>query len=385
MTDSSIHDATLVGSPIMSYGEAPIKSRITKLLVILAGSFVVVLLALGVWFWFFSSIPLPADISAMAVVPAHVQLPDQVPDVWKQAADINSPLPTVMGFVTDKQGGKPIPFAIQVFSLSELMQDGKLTAWRIVSEGDLKPQTWKSPQQLFGVPSSNKPVWISIKPKELLGLQSGQADLPDEMAGPLENGLRPEGSGPEWVWKVSGQNILTGQAPSTTNSFISLSPFNSAILANFSQANGLTLHLPDSGWVNWSFQADTVNFVIQPETPVDPSTVLGLATSHDIFDKRSALLEDQTAIQILMPPTSLPTATDWLPDGKFAMIFNKISTNLVSPASKSVNGLTCPGKTLAFFDAQSLKNICSWINVCFASPERLLVAEQAGNVNFCFD
>ncbi|MDD5726852.1 MAG: hypothetical protein PHC53_05660, partial [Patescibacteria group bacterium] len=313
MTDSSIHDATLVGSPIMSYGEAPINRRITKLLVVLAGSFVVVLLALGVWFWAFSSIPLPADISVMAVVPAHIQLPSQAPDVWKQAAEINSPLPTVMGFVTDKQSGKPTPFAIQVFSFSDLMQGGKLATWKIISEKDIQPLTNKSPLQLFGFPSFNKSVWLSIKPKELLGLQAGSADLPDEMNGPLENG----------VWKISGSTVSINQAPSTTDSFVPLSPFSSSILANFSQANGLAMHLPDSGWVNWSFQADTINFVIQPETPIDPKTVLDLATSHDLFDKRGALLEDQTAIQILMPPTSLPTATDWLPNGKFAMSFDK--------------------------------------------------------------
>ena len=144
----------------MSYGEAPINRRITKLLVVLAGSFVVVLLALGVWFWFFSPIPLPADISVMAVVPAHIQLPSQAPDVWKQTADINSPLPTIMGFVADKQGGKPMPFAIQVFSLSELVQDGKVAVWKIVSEKDLQPQISKSPIQLFGFPSPNKPVWL---------------------------------------------------------------------------------------------------------------------------------------------------------------------------------------------------------------------------------
>ncbi len=374
MTDSSIHDATLVGSPIMSYGEAPINRRITKLLVILAGSFVVVLLALGVWFWFFSPIPLPADISVMAVVPAHVQLPGQAPDVWKQTADINSPLPTIMGFVADKQGGKPMPFAVQVFSLSELVQDGKVAVWKIASEKDLQPQISKSLIQLFGFPSFNKPVWLSIKPKVLLGLQAGPVDLPDEIAGPLENG----------VWKTSGKTMPTNQAPSTTNNFIPLSPFNSSILANFSQANDLALHLPDSGWVNWSFQADAVNFVIQPETPVNPDTVLGLATGHDLFDKQNGLLEDQTSVQILMPPTSLPTATDWLTDGKFAMSFNKTPSNSVSFISKSVNGLTCPGKALAFFDAQSLKNICSWVGVCFVSPEHLLIAEQAGNVNFCF-
>jgi len=119
----------------MSYGEAPVNKRLPKLLALLAGSFAVGLVILGLWFWFFTSIPLPDEAIVLAVVPSSVELPSQAPEEWKKTAAVNSPLPTVVGFAGLKS--KVGPFAVKVFSLNDLFESDSISVWKLGSDQKL--------------------------------------------------------------------------------------------------------------------------------------------------------------------------------------------------------------------------------------------------------
>jgi hypothetical protein len=370
VTDSNIHDTGFTGSPIMSYGEAPVKRRITKLLAVLAGSFVVCVVLLSAWFWFLTSLPLPDNMVAMAVVPAGVILPDNAPDVWKQTVEANRPLPSVLGFARSKAADdKVVPFAVKAFSLADIVQD--ISAWKLSAEAELSVSSRQSPWKVFGTPW-RRLVWLTIWPKKLLNSQSDS--LPEVLSGAYSKNI--------WHVNVNGGDLsLLGSV--TSSNAMPLTPALSQNLANFTAANGFQIKFPEKGSLGWEAKAGQLDLIVQPEPPIDDLTYLGLAQGYDLFDKRNSLLQDQTAFQILAPLTGLSATSSIFQTKQFTFHFPL--SMAFDTKNNSVRSLACPGQPVALFDNASSKNICSWIDICFFIPRQMIITRQNNGVNFCVE
>ncbi len=371
MTDSSIHDAGLAGSPIMSYGEAPVKRRITKLLAVLAGSFVAFLIIFCLGFWFLTSMPIPDGLVAMVVMPSSTKLPAEAPEIWKTALEANHPLPTVAGYAKDKSG-KTIPFAIRVFLVSDLADHS--SAWKLLSASELISTSSKRPASLLGSPFPSS-IQLTIWPRKLLNSVSGLGfDLPDVMTGPVVGN----------VWRVKG---LKDEMPSlssvTSSSAMALNPTFSRLLSNYLTANGKVIKVPENGLVNWKSDSNGVNLFVQPEEPIENSFYLDLAEGYDLFDYKSLLLEDETSYQMLNPPANLSTTSSIFQQTQF--VYQLPAKPVIEDANKTVRSLACSGEPLAILDRQSLKNICSWVDICYFSPRQMIVARQSNQINFCVE
>lgn len=368
MTDSMFRETGFAGSPILSFGEAPVKRRVTKLLAVLAGSFVACLFLLSGVFWFISSTVLPAEMTVLAIVPAGMSLPEKTPGVWRTAQSANRPLPTALGFAKTSSG-KTEPFALRVFSLVDLFQ-GDFSLWKLESGEGLATQSGLSPWQVFGTPFGAD-LRLSLWPKRLIGSRSDE--LPEVLTGVYT----------KHIWKIKNTDgSLALLQPVTSTSAIALDPSLSHLLTNFAASNGFQIQFPSAGKLGWDAERDNLGLTVTPETArgmINP----GLLQGYDIFDKKSALLQDDTSFQILNPPESL-SATSTL-NGLGQFIFNIPVLETFGEANQSVRSLACPGEPVAFFNDVSLKNICSWIDICHEVPKQLLVTKEGDDVNFCLE
>lgn len=355
----------------MSYGEAPVKRRMTKLLAVLAGSFAIFLVIFCFGFWLFTSMPVPDDAVAMAVLPSSISLPPEAPGVWEIAQEANHPLPTVVGYAKDKTG-KTVPFAIRVFLVSDFAN--QWSAWKLLSTSELTVSSSRRPSSLIGSPLSSA-IRLTIWPKEMLSSVSGLGfDLPDVMTGPVVNN----------AWQVKG---LKGDVPGlrsvTSSSAMALNPAFSHLLTNYLTANGKVIKVPEKGLVNWKNESNGVNLFIQPEEPVLNSIYLDLAEGYDLFDYKNSLLEDETSYQILNPPASLSATSSIFQQNLFA--YRLPAKPIIEDGNNSARSLACSGEPLAIFDYQSLKNMCSWTDICYFVPKQMIVARQSNQTNFCVE
>jgi len=375
VSDPVIHDAHFVGSPLISYGEAPSKKRIPKLLAFLAGSFVFALLVIFTWFWGFTSLEVPFDPMVIAIVPASFTLPPEAPEIWRNTAENNYPLPTVMGYTASGADNKPVPFALRVFSLADIFQDEPWSIWRLVSTNGNLGQTQRStPMRFFGSPMTifRKQAWLSLNPSLFLGTSQDKIILPSRMEGLFD--------GSTWEVDMSVVDAPEQVLPASPN-LITLSGQGSSLVANYSLTNGIVWQLPEAGWLVWKHQTSTLEMEIYPSTFFASSTIQKLEPSEKILSRYGLLLSDGTDYQEFQP--LVPSSTTQVSESVQVLEF-QIPQNLVGIYSeRSVSPPTCPGKTIAIYDAASLKNICSWLDTCFIRPASLVVSQQGEKTFIC--
>lgn len=376
MSDPVYHDAQFAGSPLISYGEAPAKKRIPKLLAFLAGSFVLVLLGVFTWFWVFTSVEVPAEPMLMAIVPAGFVLPPETPELWRNTAENNDPLPTILGFVENRIDGKAIPFAVRVISVSDLFRDGPHPVWSLISaKGNLGRISKLTPMKIFGNPfkSTGKQAWLSLDPSMVIGTDQEKLALPSRMEG-LFDGK---------IWEVNMPIVDTSeQVPTSSLNLVTISGRSNGLLANYSLTNGIIWQLPEASWLAWRHQTSTLDMIIYP-SPFLPSssTIMEMASSDELLSRQSLLLADETDYFEFQPPS--PSTSTQGTESQQIINFH-IPQNLIwSAVDETVSPSTCPGKTVAVYDALSLKNICSWIDICFIKPTSLVVSQQGGKTFFC--
>ena len=371
------HDAQFAGSPLISYGEAPAKKRITKLLAFLAGSFVLAFLGGFTWFWGLTSVEVPADPMLMAIVPASFILPPEAPEVWRNTAENNYPIPTIVGFAASSVDGKATPFAVRVFSISDLFQDKPWSVWCLVSnQEDLGPTSEFSPMEIFGNPLriSKKQAWLSLNPALIIGTNQENLTLPSRMEG-LFDGK---------VWVVNSLIIDSpDQTPPSSPNLVTLSGPSNGLLANYSLTNGIVWQLPEAGWLAWEHQTSTLDMIIYPTSSLSSTSIATDTILNDkLLARQSLLLSDDTDYLEFQPPM-LSTSTQRLESTQILKFQIPQNLLVISSASEDVSSLTCPGKTVAVYDAASLKNICSWLDICFIKPISLVVSQQGEKTFFC--
>lgn len=379
MSDSNIHDSGFAGSPIVSYGQASDKNRLPKLLALIAGSFAVVFALFCIWFWFFTSIPIPTNVVALAFVPALVKLPAGAPEVWRSAQVKNSPLPTVLGYVqsdddVSQEIKYPIPFAISAFSVADLFRQWEAGAWRLqmtgVDDGSIAVER-QSPWRLMGFPSKSRGVWLKVWPRRLLITTDDQVDIPEVLEGYYRDG----------IWKVNSTEYGV-RSTSQEGNLVYMTNVGSDYLANFTSANGLQIRMPSSSLVSWNVDAEGLDLSIRPSDPSSKRVMLGLTQNDNLLNINRQLLSDQTVYDELFRLDDTNLVVSSTADAYRYVLSSGYEFSLL-PSDVGASKKLCPGNVLASFDRTSIRNLCSWIGICFDYPQDLIVSQQEKDWNFC--
>jgi hypothetical protein len=313
----------------------------------------------------------------IAIVPASFTLPPEAPEIWRNTAENNYPLPTVMGYAASGADNKPVPFALRVFSLADLFQDKPWSIWRLVStNGNLGPTLRSTPMRFFGSPLTifRKQAWLSLNPALLMGTSQDKIILPSRMEGLFDGS----------TWEVDMPTVdAPDQIPPASPNLITLSGQGNGLVANYSLTNGIIWQLPEAGWLVWSHQTSTLNIDIYPASLsfIASSTVRKLEPSEKLLSRYGLLLSDGTDYQEFQPRAS--SSTTQVLDSAQALEY-QLPQNLLGIYSEgSASPPNCPGKTIAIYDAASLKNICSWLDTCFIKPASLVVSQQGKKTFIC--
>lgn len=365
MNEPLIRDSAFLGSPIMSYGQFSARNKWLKLIALATGSFGLLILGAGIWFWFFSSLPLPADSAVMAIIPPGYKMPNSVPAVWRVAAEHNRPLPAVVGLMASgRSDGQLEPFAVRVLDIADRSSNG-WSVWRILSEDMPSAFELKTPFQVFGSPWPNKSsgFWLSISPSKVFGLGE-EVGLPQVLQGYVQPG----------IWRVdSPVEESLDQEPGWDTNYLGLSSENDIYLANFTAFYG-EQGFGSPAWVHWEHD-DGLTLAYKSKEGSETGLVGRTLTVG------SLLLPDDYLVHVLELSDSSVYTTRTQSD--------LIKLNVADIAGFYLGSvptdLNCPGRKLVAFDEQSLKNICSWTDICFIKLKSLVINKQEQNINFCFD
>ena len=392
MSDIVIHTNQLSGSPIISYGDTGIRSSKTKLLAVLAGGFVLLIIGLLAWFWFGTHIPLPNNAILSAIVPAGTKLPERAPGLWKTVSADNDPLPVLVGYAKGDDASL-VPFAIRfpsVFS-RKFYSTGN---WELVADVQLKNDVSGSPYSVFSWPWSalrQKQVWLALYPQIMFGEPGLEVSgLPERIQGYMTDHA--------WITDlVAGDAVNSNQDAKNVSSMTSQIPLlneNQTVLHNFFASQGLSVKLPEKNMLTWEKINSENQIKIDLNEPVTTDTLSGLAQAVGLFDKSDYLLPDDVMMQGKRPALKVFSSSTkpFIANGTFVFptstpeIFfpYHINSDSETSANLPVDQSACPGSKIAYFNASSLQNICTWLNFCLITPGSLQINDNHGTVTFCY-
>lgn len=368
--ETVIHDNVLRGSPIMSFGEPPRRYRALKLLALLAGSFLVLALSLAFVAWVTMKLPLPESPLVAAVVRSSVTMPGNIPQVWREARDMNDPMPTLLGYARNPETGEPVPFAVTFPSLFDgaTYSSGR---WNLLTDQDLKAAEYlpmsKIYGKLLGFPTSHD-VWLTVYAKNLLDSEGALSGLPQIIQGEVKDRI--------WHTDLSSEGLSGLDSLQLGQNAIPLTAENSLIAGSAAVLQGITLNLPETGVLNWVNTATGTR--LEPKSMNSQNTTgeSDLAVANGLFGYRQKFLEDQTPYYMLTFPDSSTRTFSGVD------VPNTVSRPVISPSSAS--SLACPGQLLALFDTTSVSNICSWLGVCWEKPKTVIFTHINNRVDICF-
>lgn len=392
MSDIVIHTNQLSGSPILSYGDTGIRSSKTKLLAVLAGGFVLLVIGLFTWFWFCTHIPLPNNTILSAVIPAGTKLPERAPEIWKTVLADNDPLPALVGYAKADDASL-VPFAVRFPSLfsRKFYSTGN---WELAADVQLKNNVSGSPFSVFSWPWSalkQKQIWLALYPQIMFGEPGLEVSgLPERIQGYMTNHA--------WITDlVVGDAVNSNQDAKNVGGMTSQIPLlteNQMILHNFFASQGLSVRLPEKNMLTWEKINSENQLKIDLNGPVTTDTLSGLAQAVGLFDESDYLLPDSVMMQGKRPALKVFSSSTkpFITNGTF--IFPTSTSEVVFPyhinsdsetsAIPSIDQSSCPGSKIAYFNASSLQNICTWLNFCFIKPGSLQINDNQGLVTFCY-
>gem|GEM_PF-3510445 len=401
MSEVIIHNNQLSGSPIISYGDTGIRSSKTKLLAVLAGGFALLVSGLFAWLWLGTSLPLPQDMVLSAIIPAGTKLPMQAPEIWKNSLAYNQPLPTLVGYAK-ADDGTLVPFAVNFPSLisTNLYATGQ---WQLVSDAPLKIDVKISPYRVYGWPWTalkQNYSWLAMYPINIFGTPGlDVSGLPAKIQGRLENHV--------WSTDLTVGDVTAGEQPEKSvtdmTNQVPLLTESQAILHNYFAAQGQNIRFPDKADLGWNTKNGVNQLKIDIIGSVTTDTLSGLAQAAGLYDQSDYLLPDSIMMQSQRPPLKVfssstkpiinngmfifPTSTPEVVfpyhiDSSFGQ--SPASANVALNATNVQDESSCPGRKIAFFNASSLKNICTWLDFCLMQPDVLQINDNGGKVTFCY-
>lgn len=370
--DPFIRDAAFKGSPILSYGTANRGSIWPKFLALGAGFFVLLLMILGSWFWFFTSIPVPDNTIVELILPAGKKNSSSSPLSWKQVHELNKPMPTVAGLAKRGETGEFVEYAIRLAPARAII--GQSNLWQLESEDDVSIAEYKSPFEVFGWPweSVYRRAILTVNLRKMFSYEGMELEvLPEIVSGELvEN---------KWRTYLPITDLRKSLVLDETNSGgVSLKEEDSLVLNNFLRYFGFYRRSDESDVLKWEFSPSSVK--LDFEGAGDLQRVLEGEGANDV-ELREFVMDDETVASRLYLKQSSTTASATGTDGVIEFLANR---DVIDDQNvKSVSELTCSGDIMAVFDKQSLINFCSWFDICYFEYDTLVIMNEHGFLTVC--
>lgn len=376
--DPFIRDAAFRGSPILSYGRANRGSAWPKFLALGAGIFVLLAVTVLSWFWFLTNIPMPKDTVVFAILPGDIVLNTKAPLVWKQTQVLNRPIPTIVGLagVDAKGSGQETSgYAIRLSPATAII--GKTRLWHLVSNEELIVEKYFSPFEVFGWP------WEMFKGE--MRLDVAVSDLfsdGDLKFDNLPNYISGTIIGNKWKTDLPvnhQDNVIPLTSFGNISGFAPIEAGALDVLRNFLQINGAWIHFSDPGVLTWVFDQSTVT--INTEGLDKSGVLMGSVVSEELSTYQPFTLPDgEVVYRQYINTAGTSTASVMATTSEMGLMIDRqnsgISTNFVS-------NLTCDGEMLAGFDAQSIQNFCSWVDICYFDFKNIVFLNEAGYLTAC--
>ncbi|MBD3281135.1 hypothetical protein GF391_00110 [Candidatus Uhrbacteria bacterium] len=366
--DPFIRDAAFKGSPILSYGTANRGSAWPKFLALGAGFFVLAAGILGSWFWFFTSIPIPKQSIIELDLPAGSEMGATSPLIWKQMIELNKPMPTLAGLVKSGNSSEFKEYAIRLSPARAIV--GRSSLWQVESQADIAIMEYKSPFEVFGWPWElvNRRANLSVKLREMFSYQGNDIqELPEILSGEIIGNR----------WKTNLPLKIEGNSLPLDNfssGGVVFSNNDSDFLANFLQYFGSYSKGDDASLLEWEFAPASLK--LDYEGAGDLGAVIEEGDSG--VSVQEFVMEDGTAAKRLYLAST--TATGSSSEAIEIPSYRYIET---AAKQKSVSDLTCDGDALAVFDRQSLRNFCSWFDICYFDFDTVKILNDDDFLTVC--
>ncbi len=365
-----IHDSAFRGSPILSYGRAPSGTVWPKILAILAGILVVLGIFGGIWFWFFSQIPIPDNSAVQIILPANKSLTAKAPLEWKQIQELNKPMPTIAGMVNNADTGEFEAFAIRLSPIGAIFTGDKI--WQNISKAHDLKMDYKTPYMIFGWPWEliNQEIWLDLDIKQVFSFRNIILDdLPGKVSGQVIDN----------EWKT---DLLIFEDFKTLDSlliidnltnFTAISLIGEPILLNYYSYNGLNIdYSGEYSVLTWKFMNGGAD-----------SQLLGAKNSLNLNSSSTIQMASSTIKEFVLPDGDIVGRLYSPNVDTDAEQSQSIITDGLVTADNFVSDMTCSGIVLAKLDSTSLVNFCSWIDICFVNLNQLLFVNRDGYLVVC--
>lgn len=364
--DPFIRDAVFKGSPILSYGTANQGSVWPKFLALGAGFFVLIFLILGSWFWFFTRIPQPDRNVITLVVPTNVDLPANTPLEWKRVKELNQPLPTIAGIVKMDSASGYESYAIRLSPITALV--GKTTLWHLESNQDLEWKNFKTPYELFGWPWNllNIKTKLIIRPRSVFADYDNNQRLPETIEGLIKKN--------RWETDLLITEYELISKYRERSDFVNFNSLDKGILGNFFQYNGKWIKSSDKTILTWRFLLNELRIDYRGS---EVGQFVGDLLEEEKMSVQEYVLEDGYSAKRLF----LHTGTSTMNYTSTSLSIANTKQNQITQIN--VNELTCPGEIIAVFGKDSLRNICSWIDICYFDYKILIVTKHEERLTVC--
>ncbi|MDF1497117.1 MAG: hypothetical protein P1P90_03575 [Patescibacteria group bacterium] len=385
--DPFIRDAAFRGSPILSYGTANRGSAWPKFLALAAGIFVLLFVFIFSWFWFFTKIPVPKNTLVFTILPAETSLNTNAPLVWKQAQALNNPFPTVAGLAKSSESNKNhqdgnLGYAIRLSPATAII--GKTKLWDLSSEQILEIDAYKSPFDVFGWPWEmfNGQMKLDINVRGLFSY--GELSL-DELPSKIDGIV----IGNKWKTTLPIQKSVSEPTKKLVEAsgFLQLEDGDSQFLMNFLRYHQSWAQFTEPGMLTW--RHDPLLVALDYEADNKQKRYLGsLEDKESTISKKFELPDGYIAERLYVNPgLTIATGSNASSTG---LNIPETQQGLIS-VSNFVSGLTgyevdsnkCDGEVIAGFNQQSIKNFCSWIDICYFDFDNIILINEGGYLTAC--
>lgn len=299
--DTVIRDSTIPsGSVILAYGAPAPRSRLPKILALLAGIFGTVLLLVCILVPLLMRVPVPEHPLALAFLPTSFRLPDSMPEAWRNAQRAADPLPIFVGVERDAEGNLH-PFTI-VPKTAKLVGSSSSFLWTYVGDA-------VSPVQKQSFASLPDRFWDYLRGSWLL---VNWDDV--RLSGPL--------SRHSWKTRLTVPEPTESLRSIQGDGYLDLSVFPNARESIVSILPPLDLDpvlLLDAASLRWTHGVSSTGIGLTMTSPITNNQAVALGAAVGLADFEEIVLQDGSPSILLKDPVNVfasSTIGTWpLPNG----------------------------------------------------------------------
>jgi hypothetical protein len=322
--DSSIPS----GSVILAYGAPTPRSRILKILALVAGIFGALCVILLSILFFVVRVPVPEQPLALAFIPTSFRIPDTMPETWRTAQKASDPFPIFVGLERPEDG------TLQPFAVTP-----KFMGWTYLGTTSTEINA-----QSFGSLAGR---WSDYARGSWLTINWDGTYL----SGPLTT----------HGWKTRTEVAKPSQSLRAIlgDGYMNFSAFPEARLFIASALPQLNIHpsvLTDASAIRWTHGATSTGIAFDMPGPVTTEQTVRFGAAAGLVDEEDMELLDRSPAIFFHDPTNLfasGTVGTWpIPSGGIFRRDERSVTIETGPLAWNETRVpdTCPGDLLFLFE-----------------------------------